>query len=81
MRKTGKDKQADLFSQEAYSYAGIITNNYEKTDEDAIIFYNNRASLEPNFHYLNEDFNWSHMPFSFLDQNTVFMIISAISCV
>ena len=80
-RRQRKDKQADLFSQEAYSYAGIITNNYEKTDEDAIIFYNNRASLEPNFHYLNEDFNWSHMPFSFLDQNTVFMIISAMSCV
>jgi len=80
-RRQRKDKQMDLFAQGAYTYAGIITNDYEKSEEGVILFYNNRSSLEPNFHYLNEDFNWKHMPFSFLDANTVFMIISAISCV
>lgn len=80
-RRQRKDKQIDLFAQGAYTYAGIITNNYEEPDVNVILFYNKRSSLEPNFHYLNEDFNWKHMPFSFLDANTVFMIISAISCI
>lgn len=78
-RREKKDKQTDLFLEGAYNYAGIITSDYQKTDEEVIIFYNQRASLEPNFHYLNEDFNWQHMPFSFLDQNTVYMVIAAIS--
>ena len=78
-RKLRKDKQIDLYSETAYDYYGILTNNYQMTAKDVLIFYNNRAAAEPNFDILNNDFNWSHLPFSFLNQNTVFMILSAIS--
>ena len=80
-RKIRKDKQIDIYSKTAYDYYGILTNNYEKTPKDVLVYYNNRAAAEPNFDILNNDFNWSHLPFSFLNQNTVFMILSAISLI
>lgn len=80
-RKKRDDGQTDLFSQTSYDYYGIITNNCTMTDEEVVDFYNQRASIEPNFAYLNNDFNWSHLPFSWLDLNTVYMILSAVSFV
>jgi hypothetical protein len=80
-RKKRDDGQTDLFSQTSYDYYGIITNNCIMTDEEVVDFYNQRASIEPNFAYLNNDFNWSHLPFSWLDLNTVYMILSAVSFV
>ena len=80
-RKKREDGQTDLFSNSCYDYYGIITNNYTMTAEEVVEFYNQRASIEPNFAYLNNDFNWAHLPFSWLDLNTVFMILSAISFV
>ena len=80
-RELRKDKQIDIYSETAYDYYGILTNDYVKTEEEVLVFYNNRAAAEPNFDILNNDFNWSHLPFSFLNQNTVFMILSAISLI
>ena len=37
--------------------------------------------MERNFDQLLNDFNWRRLPFSFLNQNTVFMIFNAMSCV
>lgn len=56
----------------------IITNNLTMTDEEVIRFYNQRGEIERNFDDLKNNFNWGHLPFSFLNENTVFMIISAI---
>jgi hypothetical protein len=80
-RKKRADGQIDLFSQTCYDYYGIITNNSTMTDQEVVEFYNQRASIEPNFAYLNNDFNWAHLPFSWLDLNTVYMILSAVSFV
>ena len=80
-RKKREDGQTDLFSNSCYDYYGIITNNQTMDAEEVVEFYNHRASIEPNFAYLNNDFNWAHLPFSWLDLNTVFMILSAISFV
>jgi len=35
--------------------------------------------MERNFDDLKNNFNWSRLPFSFLNENTVFLIISAIA--
>ncbi len=80
-RKKRKDGQTDLFSNSCYDYYGIITNNQTMAADEVVEFYNHRASIEPNFAYLNNEFNWAHLPFSWLDLNTVFMILSAISFV
>lgn len=61
-----------------YAYRGIITNNNEMSDPDVIYFYNKRGAIERNFDDLKNNFNWGRLPFSFLNENTVFMIISAI---
>lgn len=59
-------------------YLSIITSNWEMTELDIIKFYNQRGAIERNFDDLKNNFNWHHLPFSFLNENTVFMIISAI---
>ena len=61
-----------------YCYRGIITNNLQMSDENVIYFYNKRGAIERNFDDLKNNFNWHRLPFSFLNENTVFMIISAI---
>lgn len=62
-------------------YASIVTNDDEMAEEDVIHFYNKRGYIEQNFDILGNDFNWKRLPFSYLNENTVFMIISAMSCV
>jgi len=59
-------------------FRGILTNNWEMTLQEVLDFYNQRGAIERNFDMLKNDFNWRRLPFSFLNENTVFMIISAI---
>jgi hypothetical protein len=62
-----------------YFYYGIMTNNMTMSMEEVVHFYNQRGDAENNFKALKKDFNWNHLPFSYLNQNTVFLIISAIA--
>lgn len=73
-----KDGQTDLYSGEAYTYRGILTNDRKITNEEVVTFYNARGESERLFDVMNNDFGWSKMPFSFLSENTAFMIITAI---
>ena len=66
------------FIGDGYIYKGLLTNNWEITDEEVIHFYNKRGGIERNFDYLKNNFNWGHLPFSHLSENTVFMVIEAI---
>jgi len=72
-----KDHQIDLFSGEAYNYYCIITNDDDKTEDEVVFFYNQRGGGEKEFDVLKNDFGWNHMPFSKLEQNTVFLIFTA----
>ena len=45
--------------------------------EDIITFYNERGASEKNFDIQNNDFGWSHLPFSFMAENMVFMMVTA----
>lgn len=60
-------------------YYAIATNNWKMSPMQVIEFYNNRGAIERNFDDLKNNFNWKRLPFSFLNENTFFMIIGAIS--
>ncbi len=80
-RRKRKDGQYDAFTQSAYSYYAIMTNN-ETAEADNIYitnFYNQRGDCEKNFDILNNDFNCNRLPFSFLNANMVYLFAAAIS--
>ena len=61
-----------------YRYFSIITNDEENSKEEIIKYYNKRGSIERVFDQMNNDFNWAHLPSSDMNQNTVFMILTAL---
>jgi len=73
-----KDQQANIFSGTTYKYRSIITNDESMTQKEVVSFYNKRGSSERTFDAMNNDFGWGNLPFSFLNQNTAFMIITAL---
>ncbi|MDZ7718041.1 MAG: transposase [Balneolaceae bacterium] len=72
------DQQGDLFSESAYTYRAILTNDRESSPEEIVAFYNKRGASERVFDIMGNDFSWSRLPCSFLSQNTAFMILTAI---
>ena len=66
----------DLFGT-VYVYRAIITNDWNMSEKDIVLFYNKRGESEKNFDIQNNDFGWAHLPFSFMNENTVFMLITA----
>lgn len=79
-RTAMKDKdgrvQEDMFGTK-YTYRCILTNDWTSTEKDIVEFYNARGESEKNFDIQNNDFGWAHLPFSFLRENTVFMLVTA----
>ena len=80
-RKKRKDGQMDLLSGNAFTYQGIITNNEEDTEKEAIEFYNQRGDAENSNRYLLNDFNLHHLPFPDMDTNTVYMYLMAMCAI
>jgi peroxiredoxin len=80
-RRERENKQADIFTGTAYSYYAVLTNNEKDTAEWITRFYNERGASERNFDILNNDFNCNRLPFSFLDANTVYTILAAMSSI
>jgi hypothetical protein len=76
-KEARRDGQINLFTGEAFSYSSIMTNDFEMTDDQVVNFYNARGSQEREFDELKNDFGWNKMPFSKLEQNTVFLLIMA----
>lgn len=72
-----KDKQTNLFTQDNFLYSAILTNNTGKSINEVVSFYNQRGTTEREFDVLKNDFGWKQMPFSKLEQNTVFLIFTA----
>ena len=72
------DGQINLFTGEAFNYHAIITNDYKMSNDQIVYFYNQRGTIEREFDVLKNDFAWNNMPFSKLEHNTVFLIITAI---
>jgi hypothetical protein len=77
MKVPRKDRQVNLFTNEAFLYKAIITSDYEMADIEVFNFYNQRGGAEKEFDVLKNDFGWNCLPFSNLNENTVFMIFTA----
>ena len=77
-REKTAHNQADLFTGDSFKYRAIMTNQTTMSDLEVIEFYNARGESERVFDQMNNDFHWKKMPFSFLEQNTVFLILMAI---
>lgn len=77
-RKLKQDGQTDIFTQDAYEYRAILTNNFDLSPIKIAQFYNHRGNMEKQFDILKNDFGWEHMPFSNLNKNTVFLYLTAI---
>lgn len=76
-RTKAKDEEPDLFG-ERYIYRCIITNDWDSDEKSVIETYNKRGARECDFARLNNDFGWKHLPCSFMNENTAFMILTAI---
>lgn len=78
-RTRNKTGQINTITNDAYRYLFIITNDWEMSEKQVIEFYNARGASEKIFDLQNNDFNWNCMPHSFLEQNTVSLILMAIA--
>ena len=67
--------QLDVFTEDRCTYRAIITNDLKTSDTEIIQFYNQRGASEKIFDELNNDFGWAKIPFSFLEENTVFLML------
>jgi hypothetical protein len=76
-KEARRDGQINIFTGEAYNYSPIMTNDFDMTDDEVVYFYNARGAQEREFDVLKNDFGWDKMPFSKLEQNTVFLLIMA----
>ena len=77
MREKSDDEQLDMFTGNNYIYRSILTNDHESTEKEVIEYYNARGTSEKIFDEMNNDFGWKRLPFSFLNENNAFMIITA----
>jgi len=77
-KKPNTDGQINVFTGEAFDYYAIITNDWEMTDDKIVTFYNQRGTAEKEFDILKNDFGWNKLPFSKLEINTVYLILTAL---
>jgi len=77
MREKSNSTQIDLFTKDHMKYRTILTNDWDSSEKEVIEYYNQRGKAEKVFDVMNNDFGWKRLPFSFLDQNATFMIITA----
>jgi hypothetical protein len=71
--KTGKT----VFKK--YIYRSLVTNDYKTDDLEVVKIYDQRGDSENNFRDLLNDFNWKRVPFSFMNENLVFLYVSVMA--
>lgn len=79
MREKSNDIQIDAFTGDTFIYRSILTNDWQSTEKETIEYYNQRGSSEKLFDVMNNDFGWNHLPCSFMNENTVYLIIMAMA--
>ena len=60
-----------------YTYRCILTNDYTSTNREIVEFYNLRGGKERIFDDMNNGFGWARLPKSFMAENTVFLLLTA----
>lgn len=76
-QKRMNNEQLDLWEGE-YTYRCILTNDYESSNKDIVEYYNQRDGKERIFDEMNNGFGWNRLPKSFMAQNTVFLLMTAL---
>lgn len=71
--------EADWGEVRGYKYKMIATNDFETPAEELIYLYNRRGDAERKFSFMKRDFGWKYPPFMRMNENTVFLIVSAIA--
>ena len=79
MREKSDDNQIDMFTGDTYIYRSILTNDWQSAEKEVIEYYNQRGSSEKLFDVMNNDFGWKHLPCSFMNENTAYLIIMAMA--
>src|SRR5450759_4496999 len=79
MREKSDDNQIDMFTGDTFIYRSILTDDWQSTEKEVIEFYNQRGGSEKLFDVMNNDFGWKHLPCSFMNENTVYLIIMAMA--
>lgn len=69
--------ELDLWEGE-YTYRCILTNDYKSSVRDIVEFYNKRGGKERILDDMNNGFGWSRLPKSFMAENTVFLLLTAL---
>lgn len=77
-RQPKKSETKDIFGDD-FQYRCILTNDWDMTDEEVILYYNQRGAQERILDDQNNGFGWKHLPKSFMNENAVFMILTAMA--
>jgi hypothetical protein len=76
-REKNNTGQTDVFFNDDFTYRAIATNDKDSSNKEIIEYYNQRGAGERIFDEMNNDFGWKNLPFSFLQENTVYMMLMA----
>ena len=76
-RQKRVDGVLDLWEGE-YTYRCILTNDHKSSVREIVEFYNLRGGKERIFDDMNNGFGWDRLPKSFMAENTVFLILTAL---
>ncbi len=76
-RQRRTDGNLDLWEGE-YTYRCILTNDYDSSAEEIVKFYNKRGGKECIFDDMNNGFGWNRLPKSFMAENSVFLLLTAL---
>ena len=76
-RQKRMDGVQDFWEGE-YTYRCILTNDYESSAREIVEFYNLRGGKERIFDDMNNGFGWDRLPKSFMAENTVFLLLTAL---
>ena len=76
-RQRRTDGELDIWEGE-YTYRCILTNDHVSSTREIVEFYNLRGGKERIFDEMNNGFGWARLPKSFMAENTVFLLLTAL---
>ena len=76
-REKNDTGQTNIFSNDDFTYRAILTTDKDSSNQEVVEYYNQTGAGEKIFDEMNNDFGWKNLPFSFLQENTVYMLLMA----
>ncbi len=76
-RQRRTDNVKEIWEGE-YIYRCILTNDFDSDVREIVEFYNLRGGKERIFDDMNNGFGWKRLPKSFMAENTVYLLMTAL---